>query len=123
MSLRDGSVLEQLLAELGCFRARNSDVGWTWTHGLDLPSAATSELVDERSFLSWLHGAAAVLWIAEPPVQVRMPGVLSDRLDAVEEELARRGAAERSSRRSNATAHSRPRPSFGATSSDVVKAS
>ena len=117
------STLEQLLAELEGFRARSTDEGWRWTHGLDLPSAATSELVDERTFLSSLHGAAAVLRMAEPPIRLQVPVVLSDRLDAIEAELARRGGAESSSRRSNPTAHARPRPSFGATPSDAPEAS
>ena len=118
-----GSVLEQLLAELRGFQARSTDEGWRWAHGLDIPSAATSELVDERTFLSFLHGAAAVLGMAEPPIRLHVPVVLSDRLDAIEAELARRGGAERSSRRSDPRAHARPRPSFGATSHGVPEAS
>ena len=117
------SVLERLLAELRGFRARSTDEGWRWTHGLDIPSAATSELLDERAFLSWVHGATGVLAMAEPPVRVYVPVVFSDRLDLIDAELARRDGAETTSRRNNATAHARPRPSFGATPSDVPESS
>ena len=117
------SLLERLLAVLEGFRPRSTDEGWRWAHGLDLPSAATSELVDERTFLSSVHGAAAVLGMAEPPIRLHVPVVLSDRLDAIEAELARRGGAEQSSRRSDPTAHARPRSGFGATSSDVAMSS